>query len=111
MKKNIYPLILLVILLVATPLFATEKALITVKESTVNNGVVIVTIRESGKSYELQCNQTASNCKVLKPADYWMVRLPKNYGLYDCANVDLYPQSANPDGHDQALGEYCINEK
>lgn len=99
------------ILLVGAQLFAVDKSLITVKDSTVNNGVVIVSISESGKGYELQCNQSSSYCKALKSGDYLMVRLPKNHGLYDCSNVDLYAQSANVDEHDQVLGEYCINEK
>jgi hypothetical protein len=107
MKKSIC----VFILLMAVQLFAADKSLITVKDSTVSNGVVIVTISESGKAYELQCNQSSSNCKGLKAADYWMVRLPKNHGLYDCSNVDLYQQTANVDEHDQVLGEYCINEK
>ncbi len=101
----------LFILLIAVQLVATDKAPITVKNSTVNNGVVIVTIREASKDYELQCNQNTSKCTAPKPGEYWMVRLPENYGLYDCANVDLYSQSANPDEHGQVLGEYCISEK
>ena len=39
-----------------------------------------------------------------------MVRLPKNRGLYDCQNVDIYPTSANPDV-DQKIGEYCLTEE
>jgi len=107
MKKGI----VLLALLMAAQSFALDKSLITVKDSTVGNVVVTVSIREAGKSYELQCNQTAPNCNAPKPGDYWMVRLPKNHGLYDCANVDLYPQSANPEQHDQLFGEYCITEK
>jgi len=107
MKK----VIILFALLFAAQVFAADKSLVTVKDSTVNNGVILVTIRESGKAFELQCNQTAPNCNAAKPGDYWMVRLPKNYGLYDCNNVDLYPQSANPEDQGQLLGEYCLNEK
>jgi len=107
MKKGI----VLLALLMAAQSFALDKSLITVKDSTVGNVVVIVSIREAGKTYELQCNQTAPYCNVPKPGDYWMVRLPKNHGLYDCANVDLYPQSANVEERDQIFGEYCINEK
>jgi len=103
--------IVLLALLMAAQSFALDKSLITVKDSTVGNGVVIVSIRESGKGYELQCNQTAPNCNVPRPGDYWMVRLPKNRGLYDCSDVDLYPQSTNPDENTQVFGEYCITEK
>jgi hypothetical protein len=39
-----------------------------------------------------------------------MVTLPKNWGMYDCQNVDLYPTSADP-ATDQKIGEYCLNGK
>jgi len=105
------PSILLTLLLCAAPLFAQEKSQITVKESTVSNGVILVTIHESGKSFELQCTQSAPHCTAPKAGNYWMVRLPKNHGLYDCDNVDLYPQEGDSDSPDKILGEYCINEK
>jgi hypothetical protein len=103
--------ILLFLLLCAVPLFAQDKSLITVKDTTVNNGVVLVNISESGKAFELQCNKAALNCIAPEPGSYWMVRLPKNHGLYDCANVDLYAQSAGTENHNNILGEYCITEK
>jgi len=107
MKKSIA----LLLLVCAAPLFAQDKSPITVKDSTVNNGVVIVNIHESGKPFELQCNQSAPHCTAPQPGSYWMVRLPKNHGLYDCANVDLYLQSDNSENPDKILGEYCINQK
>jgi hypothetical protein len=103
--------IVLFLLVCAALLFAQDKSLITVKDSTVNNGVVIVNINESGKPFELQCNKSAPHCTAPQPGSYWMVRLPKNHGLYDCANVDLYSQSGNSESQDTILGEYCINEK
>lgn len=107
MKKS-----LVVFLFLATTLFALEKTLITVKSASANNGVVIVTIQDSGKTYELQCNQSSGSCVSLKPGSYWMVRLEKNHGMYDCNNVDLYPQSTDPEAEDsQMLGEYCITQK
>lgn len=107
MKKSV----LLFILLVAVQLLAVDKTLITVKDASINNGVVIVTVHEAGKPYELQCNQSAPNCAAPKPGDYWMVRLPKNHGIYDCACVDLYPQSVDPESAQKVLGEYCLTEK
>jgi len=103
--------IVLFLLICAAPLFAQDKSPITVKDTTASNGVVIVNINEAGKPFELQCNQSAPSCTAPKPGSYWMVRLPKNHGLYDCANVDLYAQSANTENPDNVLGEYCINEK
>ena len=107
MKKN-----LIVCMLLATALFAAEKALITVKSASVSGGVVVVAIQDSGRNYELQCNQSSPNCAQPKPGSYWMVRLEKNHGLYDCDNVDIYPQSVDPASEDsQVLGEYCITQK
>lgn len=103
---------LVLFMLLAATLFALDKALITVKTATVNNGVVIVTIQDSGKGYELQCNQSSPFCAAPKPGSYWMVRLEKNHGVYDCDNVDLYQQSVDPAADDsQVLGEYCISQK
>jgi hypothetical protein len=107
MKK----LALLFTLLIAARVVAVDKSLITVKDTTISGNVVLVTIQESGKSYELQCTKGAPNCAVPPAGSYWMVRLPKNHGYYDCANVDLYPQAANPDDAGTIFAEYCINEK
>ena len=107
MKK----LALLFALLITVQLLAIEKSQITVKDTKVIGDVVLVTIQESGKSYQLQCTKGAPNCATPPPGTYWMVRLPKNHGYYDCANVDLYPQSANPEGDGTLFAEYCISEK
>jgi hypothetical protein len=107
MKKS-----LIVCVLLAETLLALDKALITVKSASLSGGVVVVTIQDSGKNYELQCNQSSPNCAQPKPGAYWMVRLEKNHGLYDCDNVDIYPQSVDPAAEDsQMLGEYCITQK
>jgi len=103
---------LVLIILLAATLFALDKALVTVKESSTLNGVVLVTIQDSGRTYELQCTQSAPFCATLKSGSYWMVRLEKNHGLYDCDNVDLYAQSTDPEADSsQKLGEYCIKQK
>ena len=107
MKK----LALLFALLTAIQLLAIDKSQITVKETTVSGDVLLVNIQESGKSFELQCTKGAPDCKVPAPGTYWMVRLPKNHGYYDCANVDLYLQSTDPEGRAKLFAEYCIAEK
>jgi hypothetical protein len=107
MKK----LTLLCTLFLAAQVLAIEKSQITVKETTVSGDVVLVTIQESGKSYQLQCTKGAPNCAAPQPGIYWMIRLPKNHGYYDCANVDLYVQSADPEHGGMLLAEYCISEK
>jgi hypothetical protein len=106
MKKVLF----VTILLVTVPLFAVDKSSITVKHSSTNNGVILVNISEEGKTLELQCTESAPNCKAPQPGTYWMVRLPKNWGLYDCANVDLYAQNQDPE-QGEKFGEYCLNEK
>jgi hypothetical protein len=107
MKKNL----IVFLLFLAVQAFAADKSLVTVKDSTVSDGVILVTIQQAGKTYDLQCTQSAPFCTAPKVGDYWMVRLPKNHGVYDCSNVDLYPQSSNPEAGDQILGEYCLNAK
>jgi len=108
MKK----LALLFTLLAAAQVLAIEKTQVTVKNILVTPDVVLVTIQESGKTYELQCTKNAATCATPQAGSYWMVRLPKNHGYYDCANVDLYQQSANPEASDAKIfGEYCISEK
>jgi hypothetical protein len=104
-------LALLITLLAAAQLLAVEKSTITVKDASVTGEIVLVAIQESGKNLELQCTKSAPNCAAPKPGTYWMVRLPKNHGYYDCANVDLYTQSAEPETGGAVLAEYCINEK
>jgi hypothetical protein len=112
MKKTFF----LLVLMIAAQLAAQEKSTITVKGTEISNGVVIVNITQEatdnyGKaSFALHCNKDASSCKAPPPGSYIMVRLPKNWGMYDCADVDLYSTSANP-ATDQKLGEYCLIEK
>jgi hypothetical protein len=112
MKKAI----LLLVLMVGAQLAAQEKSAITVNSSEVNNGVVIVMATqaatpEQGKaSFALHCNKGTSSCKAPEPGSYIMVRLPKNWGTYDCSNVDLYSSSADP-ATDQKIGEYCLIQK
>jgi len=94
---------------------AQDNLTVTVKSSEVSNGVVIVNAvstatSQTKTSFELHCNKGASACKTPEPGTYLMVRLPKNWGMYDCANVDLYAATADP-AKDQKIGEYCLAEK
>jgi hypothetical protein len=95
---------------------SAQKSSITVKGSELNNGVVILDIVKAEKSYKLQCNQGASGCTVLNSGRYQMLELPENVGMYECKDVQVYPQSAAaPDtavpDKDKKLGEYCLVEK
>lgn len=105
MKK----IIVFLIVLFAVEAFAQDKTKITVKATEKNSGVVIVTISDGKQSLELNCNDGFPQCLAPKAGEYWMVRLPKNHGVYDCQNVDLYPSSVDPDGENvSTIGEYCL---
>lgn len=86
-------------------------SLVTVKSSDKNSGVVTLQIAKESKNLELTCNEGVSSCADLKKGNYKMVELPKNHGMYDCQNVDLYPESASGSEDDQKLGEYCLVTK
>jgi hypothetical protein len=118
MKKGIilFPLLSFFGLLDAVLVSAQEMSLITVRGSELNNGVVIVNVLKGGKGYQLQCNQGARGCATLDNGKYEMVELPKNFGMYECRDVEVYPESAATPGaatpdKDKKLGEYCLVEK
>ncbi len=112
MKKAL----ILLVVAVGVSAIAQDKSTITVKKSETVGGVVIITatqpaVDDQAKlSLELHCNKGASACKAPEPGSYIMVRLPKNWGMYDCANVDLYAATADP-ATAQKIGEYCLTEK
>jgi hypothetical protein len=104
--------VLLIVLFVPLALSAQEQLesqKITVKGKEVNNGVVILAVQEGKNSFDLRCNKDVSGCTILEPGEYTMVRLPKNRGLYDCANAEVYRQSANSEVGNK-LGQYCLVE-
>lgn len=112
MKKAI----ILLVLAVCVQVMAQDNSTITVRNSEASNGVVIINAiqAEAGDqaklSLQLHCTKGASACKAPEAGTYLMVRLPKNWGMYDCQNVDLYPTSADP-ATAQKIGEYCLTEK
>jgi|SRR5579859_3517124 len=110
MKTTIAPLVLLTVafvLLAAEPGFAQDKTPVKVKSSEVVTGVVIVHIQQGQKAIDLQCNDGAGFCAKLPAGNYLMLELPKNTGMYDCKNVEIYDQ-AKPDA--EKLGAYCLME-
>ena len=109
---NLFAALLLCVFFAASQTSAQEQRdvkTITVRSSEVNNGVVILAVREGKNSFDLQCNKDLPGCTVLDPGSYAMVRLPKNYGVYDCANVELY-RSTNDSAVGDKLGQYCLVE-
>ena len=113
MKKGITLFLLLALFLLfgSVEVSSQESSVITVKGSELNNGVVILDVVKVGMAYELQCNQGASACTTLKRGRYQMVELSKNFGMYECKDVEVYPESAVGVDKDQKLGESCLVEK
>jgi hypothetical protein len=85
----------------------TEK--ITIKSKDVNNGVVILSVKGEKSPFELQCNKGATGCTLLDMGEYIMVRLPKNRGLYDCANAEVYRKTEDTQSGNK-IGQYCLVE-
>ena len=111
-KGTIFFLLLaLLLLLDAVHVSAQERSYIAARGSQLNNGVVILDILKAGKAYQLQCNQAEPTCTTLKDGKYQMVELPKNFGMYECRDVEIYPESAVTSDKDKKLGEYCLVEK
>ena len=111
-KATILLKVLLIVLFAPLALSAQEpleSQKITVNGKEVNNGVVILAVQEGKNSFDLQCNKDGSNCAILEPGEYMMVRLPKNRGLYDCANAEVDRKSGNSEVGDR-LGQYCLVE-
>jgi hypothetical protein len=112
MKK----VIILLAALAAATVVAQDKSIVTVKSGEVNNGVIILTanqadpVQQGKASFLLQCNKGQHECAVPAPGNYLMVRLPENRGMYDCANVELYPASEDPQ-ISRKIGEYCLVDK
>ena len=115
MKKVILvSLVILLVLIVLAPTQALAQRnyeVITVKGLEANNGVVMLTVQQGNTSFQLQCNANVPGCYTLPPGSYVMVRLPKNWGTYVCANVGVYPTPANPENLGQKLGDYCFVTK
>lgn len=112
MRKGVVLLVLgLFLLLGTTHLASQDTSAITVKSSTVTNGVVVLTIVKDGKTFFLTCNKGASGCASLQTGKYTLVELPANHGMYDCKNAEVYPDNTAEPNPDQQLGNYCMADK
>jgi hypothetical protein len=108
-------LFLLLFLIPLTKGQESQTATFTVRSTAVITGVVIVsgqmtTVTGTRTSVELQCNKGMFKCNVPQPGSYVMVRLPKNRGIYECANVELYREGADPETSEN-IGAYCLIQK
>jgi len=102
--------VLIAVFILSTAALAQEKTPVKVKSSEVVTGVVMVRVERDAKTLELQCNQGASSCKILPSGNYLMVELPKNYGMDDCRNVEMYRADQDKPEATQRIGEYCMVE-
>lgn len=112
-RTVLFVALLLFVFLAAVSMVAQEQSelqTITIRSSEVNNGVVILAAREEKNSFELHCNQGMSGCAVPEPGNYLMLRLPKNHGIYQCANVELYRTTTGSEIGDR-IGQYCMVEE
>src|SRR5271157_2207741 len=99
------------IILATQQAFVQVKTPVKVKSSEVVTGVVIVHVQKEAKSLELQCNEGMGYCKALQSGSYLMVELPKNYGMYDCKNVEMYRGDQDKPEAAEMIGAYCLVEK
>ena len=115
MKKGaiLFVLLALFLLSLTVEVSAQQKSpsAISVKTSQLTNGVLIVDVVKTGKPYELRCNDGAADCTKLKTGKYQMVELPKNFGMYECNDVEVYPESVVTPESSKKVGEYCLIEK
>ena len=108
--------LLLLVALLATMGMAQEKSIVTVKNSEASGVVILVNVQQvdpvpQGKAtFVLQCNKGMRGCIMPAPGSYVMVRLPENFGMYECRNVSLYPADADPNTT-EPIGHYCLTEK
>lgn len=98
------------LLLLGIAVTAEQTAPMVIRNTEIVSGVVIITADFGGKSIELQCNEGNGFCRPLKKGNYIAIELPKNHGMYDCRNVDVYAQDADPGSTDK-LGEYCLIQR
>lgn len=103
--------VLIAVFLLSTVIFGQEKTPVIVKSSEIVTGVVIVHVQKDTRLLELQCNQGAGGCKSLQAGNYLLVELPKNYGMYDCQNIEMYRANQDKPEAAQKVGEYCLVEK
>ena len=104
-------ILVLVILLAVVSLVAQQTPRpVMVKSSETSSGVLIVKVEDGRHTLELQCNKGMPDCTTLRPGPYQMVDLPKNHGLYDCMNVEMYGEQ-DTEAKGRLMGAYCLTQK
>lgn len=110
-------LVLFFLLFGGAPASTQKQSIITVRGKILGDGVVTLQAANNGQRYRLLCNENMPGCSALKNGRYVMVELPKNFGMYECKDVEVYPESAgslngsmNVD-KSKKLGEFCLEEE
>lgn len=108
---------LLFVLFGVAPVSTQKQSIITVRGKILEDGVVALQAANNGQRYRLLCNDNMPGCSALKNGRYVMVELPKNFGMYDCKDVEVYPESAGSSNgsidvdKNKKLGEFCLEEE
>jgi hypothetical protein len=74
-------------------------------------------LQKKGQRYRFLCNENMPGCSALKNGSYVTVELPKNFGMYECKDVEVYPESAGSLNGSmdmdktKKLGEFCLEEE
>jgi hypothetical protein len=117
MKKSTLALMLVALCcLGVVRLLSQEKSTISVRGGQISAGVVVLDVARGERTFTLQCNENAQDCTLLSNGKYLMIELPKNFGMYECKDVEVYPESAStsdagaPDKN-KKVGEYCLIER
>jgi hypothetical protein len=104
---------ILLILITAVQLFASDDQRITVNNYTKDSGEFVIHAASAGKAIDLLCNEDNPYCSPLKSGNYWMVdwTVPglTYEGPYTCKEVDVYAETKNNE-KGRKLGEYCLVE-
>lgn len=112
MKKGtvVFLLLALFVVFCAVKVASQEEDLtsITIKSHAANKQMVILDVVQGAKVLEFTCNVGFPNCNDLEPGKYKMVELPKNHGMYECRNVEVYPDAIEERNHEKLLGAYCL---
>jgi hypothetical protein len=88
-----------------SPLCAFDGESVTVKSSSVANGIILLEAKMSRKDAEFECFANEKFCTAAKPGEYVMVKADENEGIYnDCTNVVL---SRVNSGVKEKVGVYC----
>ncbi len=100
-------------LMVAVPLmlFAGESDTLTVRSSSIQSNVVLVSGDVAGRKVELECFLSVADCKVPSNGDYLLLNTPTEESVYqDCRNVSLYERFGGSE-RGTKVGNYCLLDK